>query len=113
MLTITVLYNRRGGKKVLNRIVVSITRMQSAANLFVNGILLLPIICVETLFFLQIRYRIPGLLVLFGLCPLYNLGVSVLGLASVYIVPVFRRALSSLTLRYRIKFHLSFNNINP
>jgi hypothetical protein len=48
MLTVTVLDNRRAGKKILIRIVVSFTRMQSAANLFVNGILLLPFIRVVT-----------------------------------------------------------------
>ena len=51
MLTVTVLDNRRAGNKILNRTLVSFTRMQSAANLFVIGILLLPIICIETFFF--------------------------------------------------------------
>lgn len=96
MLTVTVLDNRLAGKKILNIIVVSVSRIQSADNLFVNGILSLPIICVQTHFFsLQIRCRIPGPYFLFGLCPIYNLGVSVLGVAYAYIVPVFRRGLSS------------------
>jgi hypothetical protein len=54
---------------ILNRIMVTVTRMQSAANLFVKGVRLLPIMYVET----------PDPSVLFDLCPIYNLGVSGLG----------------------------------